>query len=71
MAKPQHNWLAECGLCKHIAAKKGMQRILYERQRYATPTTLMYLCKGCFRAMCETIGDSLYTDILEEEVVCD
>ena len=67
MAKPQHAWLAECGLCKHVGSKRNMRKLLYERQRYATPTILMYLCKGCFRVMCEYVGDSLYTDILEED----
>lgn len=66
MAQPQHNWLAECGLCKHVGAKKDMRKLLYERQRYAPPTVLMYLCKGCFQAMCEFVGDSLYAYIPEE-----
>ncbi len=59
MGKPHHLWLAECALCKHVGKKAAMQRLYIERKRYAAPTILCYLCKGCFQAMLETLEISL------------
>ena len=48
MAQPDHYWLAECGLCKHVGKKAVMRKLYVERKPYAAPTILCYLCKGCF-----------------------
>lgn len=59
MANIRHYWLAECAACKHIGEKRNMRRIFTEKERYATPTILFYLCEGCFLTMLDKLEVSL------------
>lgn len=53
MTKQQihHHWLAECARCKRVGDKRDMQRLFIEKQRYACPTILCFLCQSCFCAL--------------------